>query len=74
MLQPLVSDIFSVCILRVLDGTRPQQLRFKTCTSSLGGQAGITCLGPLNTAADRGKVYCEKKKNLYKKKYSITSF
>lgn len=64
MLQPLVSDIFSVCILRELDGTRPQQLRFKTCTSSLGGQAGITCLGPLNTAADRGKVYCESQKNL----------
>lgn len=56
MLHPLVSDILSVWILRVLDGTRPQQLRFNTCTSSLGGQAGITCLGPLNTAADRGRV------------------
>lgn len=65
MLQPLVSDIFSVCILRELDGTRPQQLRFKTCTSSLGGQAGITCFGPLNTAADRGKVYCESQKKSY---------
>ena len=54
MLQPLISDIFSVCTFMDIIGARDQLIGCSTWRSSLGGHCGKMCLPLRNRAAERG--------------------